>query len=304
MTNLSGVDLNLLVVLDALLSERSVSRAAQRVGLSQPAMSNALSRLRKLLDDPVMVRAGQAMEPTPRATELALPVHQLLDDVRRTLSTPRIFDARTSSYRFRIETTDDVELCLLPQLVERLCAVAPGVDVVMTRMTRETPEALRAGRADLYVGAWSDVSAPFHRYLLHQEGFRCIARIGHPRIKSRLSLRAYAELGHVLCGPGDQPGSIIDARLADEGVGRRVVVRTPNVQAVPLIVARSNLVATLPRSLADLFAETLPLQVHRAPIESADYPVYMVWHPRTHEQAPHRWLRGMLMEAAAGATHW
>jgi DNA-binding transcriptional LysR family regulator len=110
-------------------------------------------------------------------------------------------------------------------------------------------------------------------------------------------LPAYAELGHVLCGPAELPGGVLDAKFADEGVGRRVVVRTPSVHAVVLIVARSNLIATLPRALADTFAELVPLQVHRPPLDTDDFAVEMVWHPPTHQQAPHRWLREQVMRA-------
>lgn len=304
MVNLSAVDLNLLVALDALLSERSVTRAAQRIGLSQPAMSNALARLRVLLADPVMVRRGQGMELTARATELALPVQQLLADVRRTLAPPAFFDPKTSAYRFRVEAAQELELSLLPRVVERMAIVSPKVELVISPVTREAEETLRTGRGDLFLGPWSSIPEPLRSYVLHYEAFRCIARRGHPRVRSRLTLRAFAALGHVLAAPGAQPGSIIDTKLADEGTGKRVVVRTTHLHVVPSIVARTDLIATLPRTLARKFAEMLPLQVHRPPIESADYPIHMVWHPRTDTLGPHRWLRQLVMDVAASEDVW
>jgi DNA-binding transcriptional LysR family regulator len=297
MVNLAGIDLNLLVAFDALVAERSVSQAAQRVGLSQPAMSNALSRLRRLLDDPVMLRSRNGMEPTPRALELAPTVHQALAQLGRALAPDASFEPAHSDYRFRIACSDELELSLLPRLIERVARLAPGVEITLARATRDTEAELREGGADLYLGHWPSIPAALQRHLIHHEGFACIARRDHPRIKTRLTLRAYGELGHVVLTPSAAPGRVVAAALTDQGAGRRVALRTSSVGAVPLIVARSELIATLPRSLAKLFCELLPLQLHRPPIDTLSFPIHMVWHPRTHEQAPHRWLRQVAMDA-------
>lgn len=299
MTNLAGLDLNLLVALDALLSERSVTRAAQRIGLSQPAMSNALSRLRSVLADPVLTRTGRGMEPTARALELSAPVHQILQDVQRALAPPRSFEPASSEQRFRIESDGHVELALLPRLAPRLAEVAPQVELTMAPASPATEEELRIGRVDLYLGSWSRIPAHLHQHLLQRESFACIARRGHPRVKTRLSLRAYAELGHVLVAQEGRPGGAIDTVLAEEGLGRRITVRTPHFLVAARIVARSDAIATLPRSVARALAELLPIAVFKPPLDFSDFPVHMVWHPRTHEQAPHRWLRGLIMEAAS-----
>jgi DNA-binding transcriptional LysR family regulator len=304
MVNLAGIDLNLLVAFDALVAERSVSQAAQRVGLSQPAMSNALARLRRLLDDPVMVRSRHGMEPTGRALELAPTVHQALAQLGRALAPAASFEPAHSDYRFRIECSDEFELSLVPRLIERVASLAPGVEIALSRAARDTEAQLREGSADLYLGHWSSIPAALHRHLIHHEGFACIARRGHPRIKTRLSLRAYAELGHVVLTPSAPPGRVVAAALGDQGAGRRVALRTSSVGAVPLIVARSDLIATLPRSLARLFCELLPLQQQRPPIDTLSFPVHMVWHPRTHEQAPHQWLRRVAMDAFSDAATW
>ena len=300
MANLAGLDLNLLVALDALLSERNVTRAAQRVGLSQPAMSNALARLRSLLADPVLVRTGGGMEPTARALELAAPVHQILQDVSRALQPPRSFEPRSSTQRFRIESDDHVELSLLPRLAPRLAAIAPQVELTMARASRSTEEELRIGRADLYLGTWSKVPAHLHQHLLRREAFACIARRGHPRVKTRLTLRAYAELGHVVVAQDGTPGSAIDAVLAADGLGRRIAVRTPHFLVAARIVAQSDAIATLPRSVARALAELLPIAMFRPPLDVAGFPVQMIWHPRTHGEEGHRWLRGLIMEVAGG----
>jgi DNA-binding transcriptional LysR family regulator len=304
MVNLAGIDLNLLVAFDALVAERSVSQAAQRVGLSQPAMSNALARLRRLLDDPVMLRSRHGMEPTPRALELAPTVHQALAELGRALAPAASFEPAHSDYRFHIECSDELELSLLPRLVERVASLAPRVEITLTRAARDTEAQLREGGADLYLGHWSSIPASLHRHLIHHESFACIARRSHPRIKTRLTLRAYGELGHVVLTPSAPPGRVAASALTDQGAGRRVALRTSSVSAVPLIVARSELIATLPHSLARLFCELLPLQLHRPPVDTLSFPVHMVWHPRTHEQASHRWLRQVAMDAFGESTAW
>lgn len=302
MENLLGVDLNLLVVLDVLLAERSVTRAARRVGLSQPAVSNALSRLRDAFDDPLLVRAGNAMEPTPRALELAASVHHALAALDRVLSPSPHFDPRDSSHVFRISAADDHELTLLPSLLEELEERAPGIEVSMTRPTRETEDNLRSGQIDLYIGSWSSIPSALHHHLLRHETFACIARRGHPAVRSRLTLKRFTEAGHVLVTPVERPGTVIDTALSDQGLGRRVAFRTPHSLMAPLIVARTDLIATLPRTVATTFARLLPLNVFSPPLDAPGFPVHMIWHPRSHEHAPHRWLRRVIMDLASAET--
>lgn len=299
MENLAGVDLNLLVVLDALLAERSVTRAGVRLGLSQPAVSNALSRLRGLFGDPLLVRAGARMEPTPRALELAAPVRHALEILGRTLSPSPNFDPARSSHVFRICSADHLELTLLPRLLERLEQIAPGVDIVMSRVSSGVEHDLRTGHVDLYLGVWLDIPSSLQHHLLRHETFACIGRAGHPTIGSRLTLKRYAECGHVLVTPSEWPGRTVDTALSDRGLGRRVAFRTPHLLVAPLVVTRTDLIATLPRSVAEVFAELLPLEVHTPPLDAPGFGVQMVWHPRTHDHAPHRWLRQVVMDLTA-----
>ena len=298
--NISGVDLNLLVAFDALLSERSVTRAAQRVGLSQPAMSNALGRLRVALADPVLVRVGTTMEPTPRALELAEPIHRALHEIGRALSPVMVFDPVTSTHTFHVQCEESIEPCLLPRIIAWLKQHAPGVDVTVTPITPGAADALRTGQIDLYLGAWVDIPSPFKHHLLRQEKFSCIARIGHPQLGSGLTLDMYAKLGHVLVTPTERPGAI-DRALADYGYGRRIVVRTANLLSVPLVVARTDLIATLPHGFANTFAEILPIAMYNPPMSVSKFPIHMVWHPRTDELPPYQWLRKMIMNQVGGA---
>jgi DNA-binding transcriptional LysR family regulator len=302
MVNIGALDLNLLVVLEALLLERSVTRAARRIGLSQPAVSNALGRLRALLDDPLLVRTAGGMEPTPRALELALPISQSLDTIRRALSASSPFEPTRSAFTFRVRSADNLELSLLPQLLERLKHSAPSVDIVVTRVADTTEEDLRTGRIDVYLGSWFNIPSGLKQHLLRHETFACIARKGHPKIKSRLALATYFKVGHVVVEAGDRPGRVLDTVLSDEGLGRRVVLRTPHFLVAPLVVARTDLIATLPRGVATTFARFLPLNVFAPPLDAPGFPVSMVWHPRTHQQAPHRWLRQQIMDLSGDAS--
>ena len=304
MENIGAIDLNLLVVFEALVAERSVTRAAGRVGLSQPAVSNALARLRALLGDPLLVRTGRGMEPTARALELSGPIQQALEGIRRALTPSASFEPERSPYTFRVRSADNLELSLLPRLLERLGRTAPLVDIVVDRVGDTTEQDLRTGRIDLYLGSWFNVPSRLEQYLLQHETFACIARKGHPAIKSRLTLKAYMRAGHVLVEAGDRPSSVVDTVLADQGLGRRVVLRTPHFLVAPLMVARTDLIATLPRSVATTYAQFLPLNVFDPPLDAPGFPIQMVWHRRTHEQAPHRWLRRLIMDLTGAEQGW
>lgn len=304
MKNIEALDLNLLLVLEALLAERSVTRAARRIGLSQPAVSNALGRLRALLEDPLLVRTARGMEPTPKALALAQPIQHGLDTIRRALDTNAVFEPKRTPFTFRIRAADNIELSLMPPLLAELKRSAPLVEVVVTRADDATEEDLRSGRIDLYLGSWVNVPAGLKHHLLRHETFACIVRKGHPRVRARLSLETYMALGHVLVTSGDRPGKIIDSRLSELELGRRVMLRTPHYLMAPLVVARTDLIATIPRGVAQAFAEFLPLTVLAPPLDAPGFPISMVWHSRTHEQPPHRWLRQQIMDLSSADAGW
>lgn len=244
------------------------------------------------------------MEPTPRALELSLPIQQALDTLRRALVMNEPFEPKRSAFTFRVRSADNLELSLLPRLFEQLERSAPHVQIVVSRVSDTTQDDLRAGRIDRYLGSWFNVPSGLRHHLLHQETFACIARKGHPKIRSRLTLETYMKVGHVLVTSGDRPGSVIDARLAEADFGRNVVLRTPHFLVAPLVVARTDLVATIPRGVAATFAHFLPLRVFPPPLAAPGFPVSMVWHPRTHEQAPHRWLRQLIMDLSGDNAAW
>lgn len=299
--DLAGADLNLLVTFDALLAERSVTRAAERVGLSQSAMSNALRRLRSLLNDPVLVRTRDGMAPTQRALELVDPIHEALAQLDRALTSDRGFDPRTSQHTFRIGTADVIEFLLLPRLLPRLAAEAPGINVEVSQLRGGLPiEELRTGRLDLAIGNFTDLDEPFRSEIVVHENLVCALRKGHPKVGRRLTLKQFTELGHALVTPHGRPGGVVDRVLAERGLERRVVVTTPHFLVAPILVAHSDLIVTLAERVARAFASFLPLEIFKPPIDVPGFSLAIVWHNRTAEDPPHQWFRGLLIELARG----
>ena len=228
--DLSRIDLNLLVAFDVLMAEQSVTRAARRLGLSQPATSSALGRLRRLLGDPVLVRASTRMVPTPRALELIGPVRQILNQVEVALSAPPPFDPASTRRRFRIASNDYVEAVLLPDLVREVARAAPGVDLEVLQFGASYPEeSLRTGKLDLAIGFSHNIPAGLHSHILFKDRFVCAVRADHPDVGKRLTLPQYTRLPHVLVSQTGSVTGIVDSALAVHGLERRVAVTVPPV---------------------------------------------------------------------------
>lgn len=301
--NLAAVDLNLLVVFDALMRERNVTRAATTLGLSQPAVSNALARLRDQLGDRLFIRGARAMLPTPRALEIAPDVDAALARLRAALGRPG-FVAEASLATFRLAASDDTELVLVPPLLERLEVLAPRITLRWSRLAGlfDVPAAeLQSGALDFAIGAFprptpADSSLYFHE--LYDARFVCIARGGHPSIGRVLGLARFCELKHVATFyPGGGPG-FVDRLLAERGRRREVQVSLPSWLSVPFVVADSDLIATVPEAIASRLAPALGLRRFKCPVSIPRMRSSLVWHARTHESRAHAWFRRALIEAA------
>jgi DNA-binding transcriptional LysR family regulator len=299
--HLGSVDLNLLVVLDALLVERNVTRAAARVGITQSAASHALARLRTLTDDELLVRGREGMVPTARAEALTGPVRRALDEIARALAPARPFDPKTATGKVRIGTSDYAELVLLPRLVQRLAVEAPGIDLRAT-MLGDDLSVLSTGELDLAITPFraGDERAGLYAKRLLDETFVCVVRKGHPLAGKRLTLARYAAAHHALISPRGKEGGIVDAALAREGLSRRVVVAVPHFLIAPHIVARTDLVLTLAKRIASVVAEPLGLVVLPLPPEVRvdGFVLSAVWHERTQAEPMQRWVRGVIAEVA------
>lgn len=292
---LAGVDLNLLVALDALLADESVTRAAARVGLTQPAMSRALGRLRDLLGDPLLVRDGARMRATARAVAVAPRVRQILAEVQATLRDARPFDPATATRTFVVATNDYCGALLLPGIIRRLRDEAPRVDLKVRALGPSTPvEALAEGALDLAIGTFMDPAASLSRELLFEDGFVCLVRAGHPLTAGRLTLKRYADGEHLLVSaPGEGPG-VADLALAAQGLGRRVAVRVPHFLLALRLVGGTDLLLTLPRRLAEASAPELGLVLLKPPLPLPRFGVEVLGHPRSAGDPGLLWLRGVI----------
>jgi len=298
---LAAMDLNLVVALDALLAERHVTRAAARLGITQSAASHALSRLRDVLGDPLLVRgAGGAMVPSAMAQRLAPQLRKVLEDLASVLRGDS-FDPATARRTFRIGASDYVELVLLPQLSARLARLAPGIDLWVHTFEDWGDAELASGKLDCVLAPPRRAARPsgmFEKVVLH-ESFTCVMRAGHPLAGSRLTLARYCELPHIMVAPRGTPGSFVDDALASLGRTRRVALAVPHFLVVPYIVAATDLVATLASRVAALFATTLDLAIAAPPIAIAKFAIALAWHERNHHDAAQRWLREQIAAAAA-----
>ncbi|NVB80394.1 MAG: LysR family transcriptional regulator [Kofleriaceae bacterium] len=293
--NLAAVDLNLLVALDALLREENVTVAGQRVGLSQPAMSHALARLRELLGDELLVRTGRRMHRTALGHQLMPTVRRLISDLEATLLSRRGFEPSTSQRRFRIAANDHAGAVMLPALFARLRSAAPGVQLDVLPQGDGLPLELATGELEGAIGTFLDVAPPLVDRVLFREGFACVIRRDHPI--GRLTLRSYLELDHlVIASPGYGPG-VVDFALEARGLARRVAMRVPHFLVAPAIVARTDLVLTLPRRVLAV-ATDRRLRVTKPPIPLSDFAVQLVWHRRSDSDAGATWLREQIIACA------
>ena len=298
--DLANFNLNLLLALDGLLSQRSVTAAAKRVRVTPSAMSHSLSELRGLLGDPLLVRAGRGMVLTPRAEALTGPLHALLMDAERLLRGGPTFEPTTTTRRFVIAAPDFLATLLLPPLLEAVAREAPGISLeIVPSVRRGNAWLLESGDLDLALGAIIDESPGIRRVDLCTEGFACAARQGHPRIDGALDLDTYVETPHLLITLGDDAGPTwIDQALAKLGKERRVAARVRYFMAAPLVIARSDLLLTGPSMLIRYFAGLVALQVLRPPIELPTYPEQAYWHERFDDDAAHAWLRKIIQKTA------
>jgi DNA-binding transcriptional LysR family regulator len=297
--NLEGLDLNLLVALRALLAERHVTRAAARVGLSQPAMSHALARLRDLLGDPLLVRTPGGMQPTARAEAMAVPLERALEDVARLLASPAPFEAARSTRKFRIATNDYMELVLFPRLLARLWEDAPGIDVRAKNIGARVNEELAEARIDLAMGVGPQFGTPhpppgIHIQRLVSDRFVCVVREDHPTVKKRLTLDEFVAMPHALVSPRGESGSVVDTALASLGKKRRVAVEVPHFLVAPHVVRETDVILTLAARVAHSLGPLLGLRQLAPPIELEGFSMSMAWHERQHGDPAHAWLRALI----------
>jgi DNA-binding transcriptional LysR family regulator len=296
-------DLQLLAALEVLVAESNVSRAAERMGMSQPAMSGMLKRLRASFDDPLLLRTARGMVPTPRAVELAARAGALLEQARALADGARRVEPRREARVFRIIATDYVLMVALPAIQARLEAEAPGIGIdARPPNPRRLADMLAAGQVDFGLGYLAEPPPGLRTRLILREPSVCIARRGHPAVRGALTLAQYGAAGHVRISPAGvgNYGRLVEAALLDLRIRRGGGVTVPNFLVAPAVVARTNLLATVPERIARTFAASLPLQVLDPPVPLPVLDVSLFWHERAHKDPLHRWMRDLVIEAARG----
>lgn len=289
------LDLNLLVVLDAMLQHASVTHAGQSLRLSQPATSAAVARLRTVFKDPLFVKHGARMAPTPRALELAPAVRLIMETLRSEVLSDSSFDPATTERTFTLIMPDIGEIGFLPPLLAHLAKVAPGARIETLALAAEAAvTALEDGRADLAMGYYPDLQ---RMRLHHQELFRtnyvCVMRSDHPGIGDRMTERQYLSAAHAVVRPNGRE-HLVETYLRKKGIERHVQLLIPHFMSLVPLLPTCDLISTVPRQIADACVRHAPIKMLKPPIALPRIDVHLVWHDRFHRDAGHVWLRRML----------
>jgi DNA-binding transcriptional LysR family regulator len=293
--NLRRFDLNLLVAFEILIAERSVTAAARRMGIGQPAMSNALARLRDMFDDRLLVRASSGLQPTARALDLVAPVSRILAELREEVFSSLAFDPATDRRIFRIGLSDQAEAAIMQDVLNTVRRDAPGVRIVARSVEmRLGAELLATGAIDLAIGYFPDVDSSLAVTTLYRETFVCLFDAQACGVAPPLSLDQYAALPHILVSLRGEPFGHLDEKLQEAGRSREVVYTTPHFLAVPFLLHGFRAVAALPRRLAENCADAAGLAVCPVPLPSEGYEVRMAWHRRTDTDPAQAWLRAVV----------
>jgi DNA-binding transcriptional LysR family regulator len=295
-THLSGVDLNLLPLLDALLGERHLTRAARRVGLSQPAASRALGRLRGLLGDPLLVRSGPSWILTARAEALREPVRMALGYAEAALAPPKPFQPELARRLVRIACDDYSEFVLLAPLLSRISRSAPGLDIEVLPGKGSVLERVARGEADFaFAPLPHRMPSGLRCQGLVEDGFVGMVADSHPFARRAPSLKLFAAARHALIAPFGERGGFVDEALAKLGQERRVALMLPHFLVMPFLVASSDLVLTLSERIAQSFAHLLPVALFRPPLTLPRFEIGFYWHQRDQHDPALGWLREQML---------
>lgn len=294
-------DLNLIVVLDALLDERSVTGAARRLKTSQPTVSFSLQKLRDILGDPLFIRTARGMEPTPRALEMRDAVRSVLATVEDQLLSARTFDPATSDIPVTVSTSDVGELVFLPKLLRHLRAIAPQMTVRSVTMgPQRLAEALAGGQVDLALGYFPDLAGGIYQQGLFEHPFACLVRGDHPTIGSTLSLEEFVQAEHAVVNAEGRSQEIFENEMQARGIHRRIALSTPHFMGMPLLIATSDLIVTVPKAVATAWIGRANLKMLPPPVTVPPIALKQFWHRRFHADPRGVWLRGVIADLFMG----
>lgn len=291
------IDLNLLVVFEHLLRLGTVSGTAKALHVSQPAVSNALSRLRKIFDDELFVRSAKGMLPTPVALELAEPVAHALDTLQSALNRKVLFDPLTSDRLFQLAMTDIGEVNFIPKLMSVLRERAPRVSVATVRNTAvNLQEEMSHGKVDLAIGHLPELTSEFFQRRLFRQRYVCMFRPGHPLDKRTVRVKDFEQAEHVVVTAAGTGHARVDEILARLGVERNIRLKVPHFVAVADIVQSTDLVATVTEKFAQRSAEFFGLKYIAHPVDLPEIQINLFWHSRYHRDPASQWLRNLVFE--------
>ncbi|MDF2180463.1 LysR family transcriptional regulator [Neptuniibacter sp. CAU 1671] len=310
---LDKIDLNLLVYLDVLLRERNVTRSASILGISQPAMSNGLRRLREMFGDPLLVRTAEGMTPTERALALQPMLRQVLASVEQVVEPNGEFDATSSDRVFRIMTSDYGEATLMPQLLKRLRKEAPNVVLDILTPSDMSFKEVEQGLVDLVINRFDTMPQSFHQRTLWKDSFSCVFSVDNP-ISLDFRLESYLSAGHVWvsktgmgAGMGLTPKDTkrlgwVDEALERVGHKRHIIVFTRHYQSAALLAQQKGLVATIPSKAAMAHSNNPRLVIKKPPFEVPEFEFKMAWSPLLQHNSAHRWLRRLILDIAQNSS--
>jgi DNA-binding transcriptional LysR family regulator len=290
------MDMKLLAVFDEIYKTRSVSRAGENLGLAQTSVSLALGRLRRQFNDPLFVRTGGGMLPTPHAVTLLQPLRQALELLRVATQQQVVFDPASSARTFNIAMTDISHLEFLPSLINKIGKLAPAVRIDVLRITASTPALLESGDADLAVGFMPELEAGFFQQKLFDQGFACVVRRNHPRIGQRLTESLFKRERHVIITAPGTGHDLVEQGLARQGVERKVALSLPTLPGVGNLLANTDLVATVPEHVAQMLVRIASVKALPSPIKFPTFAIKQHWHQRYHADPANRWLRSTVAD--------
>ncbi|BEV13244.1 LysR family transcriptional regulator [Herbaspirillum sp. DW155] len=294
-------DIRLLQVFDEIYKTRSVTRAAEHLGLGQPAVSIALARLRAHFNDPLFVRIANVMEPTPLACELQEQVHGTLASLEQVFGYRSSFDPTRAERTFTISMTDISQLVLLPRLWAHLRRTSPGVHIDIVPLSEQTPRLLESGEADLALGFVPQLEAGFYQQSLFRQRYVCVASADHPRIRQRLTLRQFEREEHAVVTSSGTGHLILAKEIASQGIRHNIALRVPNYLGIAFVIEQTDMLVTIPERLAQVLEGRGRFKVFPVPFALPDYAVKQHWHERYHHDPGHRWLRGVVSDLLSTA---
>lgn len=290
------IDLNLLSIFEAVMTELNVTRAAERLNMTQPAVSHALRRLRRITNDELFLKVPSGVSPTPKALELWAPISESLLQIRQALS-PTVFDLEKATHTFTLSMTDYTAALLLPKLLPIVEKTAPNINLrVVPNTNINAINLLEQSEIDIALGRFFRPSARLRVQDLTSDSYICIMRQGHPLARKKLTLKHYVNANHLLVSLTGEATGFIDEQLREKGLQRRIVLTVNQFNLVPELIVNSDLITAIP--LRTLQRSPLKQQLHVAelPIEVAPALLQMMWHERKQREPAHEWLRGVIIE--------